>query len=164
MEVRPWLMWWLRAMFAVGNHTTLLITRLLQMRVVMLARFTLIPDAQTPRWLVFETNWSGAEQSYIPDFAALLPVQWMSIFGTVKGFPGPLPTTGLVEYVEQVDWGVDHYWSDYGEGASAQTVLGSLELQRSFERFEQDTRGLPADLFAARWQAFATEVQAGLEA
>jgi hypothetical protein len=164
MRVRPFRSRPLRAVFWIGSHTDVLIRRLETMRVVMLARFTLIPNAEHPRYMIFETNWSGAEQSYIPDFGALMPVQWMSIFGNVKGFRGPLPTTGLVEYVEQVDWGVDHYWSDYGKDASTQTVLGSLELQERFVRFERDTLGLPPDLFAERWRRFTTEMQKVLEA
>jgi hypothetical protein len=141
------------------NSHGVMITRLIEMRVIALGRWTLLPSRRSPRHLLFETNWSGADQSYIPDFAVLMPLQWRSIWGTTKGFPGPMPTKKLLEHIDTVDWGADHMWSDYRPDATTQTVLAALELRDELHDFVTDTRGLPPDRFAARWRRFSTDVQ-----
>jgi hypothetical protein len=155
--------WWgeppLRLVLWFGRQSTIAVTRLLRMRVIVLARWTLLPSGKHPRYLLFETNWSGSQQSYIPDLAVLMRFQWRSIWGNVKRFPGPVPTTRLLGYIGEVDWGTDHYWSDYGQDASTQVVLGVLELQSQFEQFVNASRGLAPDVLAARWRQFASSHQ-----
>ena len=51
------------------------------MKVIALARWTLWPDARRPTYLLFETNWSGSDQTYIPDFGRIMPLQWRGIWG-----------------------------------------------------------------------------------
>ncbi len=149
----------LRLVLAFGRHTTIAVGRLLRMRVIALGRWTFLPSREDPRYLLFETSWSGSQQSYIPDFAVLMRLQWRSIWGNVEGFPGPVPTTDLLRYIEQVDWGTDCFWSDYHESATTQVVLGALELAPHFERFALASRGLAPDILAERWRRFATEHQ-----
>ena len=60
--------WRLLAIFAFGRTTNILIRPLLEMKVIALARWWPRPDARHPRFLLFETNWSGSDQTYIPDF------------------------------------------------------------------------------------------------
>ena len=149
----------LRLVFWFGRHTTIAVTRLLDMRVIYLARWTLLPNRRDPRYMVFETNWAGQEQSYIPDLAMLMRFQWRSIFGNVKEFPGPVPTTELLDYIKKVDWGTDLLWTDYAQRATTQTIVTSLELEERFEAFVRSARGLSPDLFAERWRRFATQSQ-----
>ena len=149
----------MRASLWIGTRTTIFIRRLLKMRVIALARYTFLPSESDQRYLMFETNWSGAEQSYIPDLAELMQIQWRSIWGAAKGFPGPVPTTELLEYIREHDWGTDHFWSDYHPDATTQVIKGSLELQSLLEGFVGSTRGLPPDLFAERWREFSTAVE-----
>lgn len=150
--------WRLRAAFTFGNATDLAIRPLLAMRVIALARWTLWPDARRPAYLLFETNWSGADQTYIPDFARVMPLQWRSIWDAAEGFPGPLPTTHLVDFVDTVDAGVGHFWTDYREGATTQTILQALELSRQVTRFTEKTRGTSPATFARRWRALLVAV------
>ncbi|HWX74843.1 MAG TPA: hypothetical protein VNZ05_06030, partial [Solirubrobacteraceae bacterium] len=124
-----------------------------------LARFTFLPNRRRPEYLVFETNWAGQEQSYIPDLAMLMQFQWNSIFGSVKRFPGPVPTTKLLEFVKENDWGADLLWTNYEERATTKTVVSSLELEGHFEQFVRGARGLAPDLLAASWLRFVTEHQ-----
>jgi hypothetical protein len=149
----------LRSVFWFGRRTKLAIIRLLRMRVIALARWTLLPSREHPRYLLFETSWSGSRQSYIPDLAMLMQFQWRSIWGNVVGFPGPVPTTELLSYIDEVDWGADHCWSDYAPGASTQVVLSALELQSQFEKFVRRSRGMPPDALAASWRQFTTKHQ-----
>jgi hypothetical protein len=154
-----WRLPWLRLVFVFGNRTEVAIKRLKDMRVIYLARWTFLPNRREPKYLVFETNWAGQEQSYIPDLAMLMQFQWKSIFGAVKGFPGPVPTTELLAFIKTKDWGADHVWTNYRGRATTKTVVTSLELQPCFERFVRDARGLPPDLLAVHWRRFATEHQ-----
>src|SRR5205807_1042641 len=131
----------LLAVFAFGNMTTLAIKPLLTMKVIALARWTLWPDARHPTYLLFETNWSGADQTYIPDFGRIMPIQWRSIWGATTMFPGAVPTTGLDAWVDLIDAGVGHYWTDYEPGASTQVITQALELDAQVNRFVKDTQG-----------------------
>lgn len=154
----------LKAVLWFGEHfgaysKTLGHKRLVEMRVIALARWTLLPHPERPRFLMFETNWSGAEESYIPDFAMIMPSQWNAIWGNTRRFPGPLPATRLLEHVREVDWGTDHFWSDYHAGASTQTVKAALDVRDELEGFIDRTRGLAPDRFATKWREFLTDVQ-----
>jgi hypothetical protein len=132
---------------------------LVEQRVIALARWTLLPRNERPRHLMFETNWSGNDASYIPDFATVMPNQWKAIWGNTKGFPGPVPTTKLLEYVREVDWGADHFWSDYRPDASTQTVLAALDLRKQLVELIDRTRSFPPDRFATPWREFMTRAQ-----
>ena len=140
------------AVFAVGNATTLAIRPLLKMKVIALARWTLWPSVRDPRYLLFETNWSGSDQTYIPDFGRIMPIQWASIWGATTIFPGAIPTTGLVRWVDEIDFGVGHFWTDYELGASTQVIEQALALQAQVRDFLDDTRGVSAAEFDLRWR------------
>ena len=125
---------------------------------IALARWTLWPDARRPRFLLFETNWSGSDQTYIPDFGRIMPLQWKGIWGATTEFPGALPTTGLDEWVEVIDAGVGHFWTDYEPGASTQVIAQALELEPLVARFVSDTRGVSATEFDRRWRDLVVAV------
>ena len=151
---------WLRlgAVFAFGNFTPIAIRPLLKMRVIALGRWTLWPDARHPRYLLFETNWSGSDQTYIPDFGRIMPIQWRSIWGATDRFPGSVPTTYLDEWVDVIDAGVGHYWTDYADGATTQSVIQALALVPSVQRFVDDTADASPAEFHRRWQAWMVKV------
>jgi hypothetical protein len=142
----------LLAVFAFGNTTTIAIRPLLKMKVIALARWTLWPDARHPTYLLFETNWSGSDQTYIPDFGRIMPVQWRSIWGATTEFRGAVPTTRLDAWVDKVDAGVGHFWTDYEPGASTQVIRQALELEPQVKRFVADTEGASATEFDRRWR------------
>lgn len=157
MTVKRCRLWLLRLNFLIGHQTQFFVRPLFRMRVVAQARWTLMPSGESKQRLVFETNWSGPAESYIPDFAQVMQVQWHSIFDNVVEYPGPVPNTRMVKYVERVDHGADHYWSDYDARATTQVIDASLKLQSDFTDFVRATSGLPPDLLLARWRRFAGE-------
>ena len=144
--------WRLLSIFLVGNVTDVLIRPLKQMRVIALARWTLWPNARRPTFLLFETDWSGSDQTYIPDFGRIMPWQWKGIWGATTKFPGPLPTTGLDAWVDVIDAGVGHFWTDYDAGASTQVIDQALELEPCVQRFVTDTQGVSATEFERLWR------------
>jgi hypothetical protein len=150
---------WLRIVFAIGSSTNLLVRPLLQMRVIALGRWTLLRRQERPPALLFETNWTGAWESYIDDFARIMPMQWRSIWGGADGFPGPKPVGGLLRYIDEHDHGADHLYVGYRDGATTQAVAGALALVPRFERFVRDVDGAEPDEFAQRWERFLADVQ-----
>jgi hypothetical protein len=153
---------WLRIVFAIGSSTNLFVRPLLQMRVIALGRWTLLPRQERPPALLFETNWTGAWESYIDDFARIMPMQWRSIWGGAEGFPGPKPVGGLLRYIGEHDHGADHLYVGYREGATTQAVAGALAVRPRFERFVRDVEGAEPDEFARRWERFLADVQSEL--
>jgi hypothetical protein len=153
---------WLRIVFALGSMTNVLVRPLLQMRVIALGRWTLLRRDERPPALLFETAWCGAWESYIDDFARIMPMQWRSVWGGAEEFPGPKPVTELLRYIGKHDHGADHFYNGYREGATTHTVAHALALQPRFERFLRDVDGAEPDEFARRWEDFLADVQAQL--
>ena len=139
------------AVFTFGNTTTVAIRPLLKMKVIALGRWTLWPDGGRPAYLLFETNWSGSDQTYIPDFGRIMRLQWRSIWGATDSFPGAVPTTYLDDWVDAIDAGVGHYWTDYQDGASTQVIQQALSLRPEVERFLDRTAGASAAEFRQCW-------------
>lgn len=160
-EIGPFRRWQqarLLAVFAFGNATTIAIRPLLKMKVIALARWTLWPSARDPTYLLFETNWSGSDQTYIPDFGRIMPNQWASIWGATTKFPGALPTTGLDAWVDKIDFGVGHFWTDYEPGATTRVIEQALDLDSEVRRFVQDTQGVSDAVFQRRWRDLVLRV------
>jgi hypothetical protein len=149
----------LRVVFGVGSRTNLFVQALLDMKVIALGRWTLLPRHRRPPALVFETNWSGAWENYIDDFARVMPMQWRSIWTAAEGFPGPKPVTGLLRYIDAHNHDVQHFYCGYRKGSTTQAVAGALALQPRLEQFARDVEGVAADEFARRWERFLTDVQ-----
>ena len=126
---------------------------------IALGRWTLLSRPGRPPALVFETCWSGAWENYIADLARIMPWQWRSIWSGAERFPGPLPTTDLLAWVDVYDLGADHFYSGYQDGATTQDVVRALKLRPKLERFARDVDGLGPDEFMRRWQRFSADVQ-----
>ena len=158
---RGWALWlWL--VFALGSRTNILVRPLLKMRVIAFGRWTLLPREEHPPALLFETNWTGAWESYIDDFARIMPMQWSAVWGGAEEFPGPRPVTDLLSYIKERDHGADHFYTGYREGATTHTVANALALQPRLERFLHEVDGAEPDEFARRWEDFLTDVQGQL--
>lgn len=147
------------AVLLFGNLTTVAVRPLIRMRVIALGRWTLWPSWRRPRYLLFETDWSGSDQTYIPDFGRIMPIQWQSIWAATDDFPGSLPTTGLLRWVNEIDRGAGHLWTDYDPGASTQTILQALALSDRLKVFLHEHAGAsPAEL-AVGWDELIGEIQ-----
>jgi hypothetical protein len=155
-----WWVPWLRAVFAFGSRSDLLIRRLTRLRIIALGRWYVLGPWRRPT-LVFETNWHGHWETYIDDFARLMPRQWTGIWWGAEGFPGPRPVTRLLAYVAERDRGADHYWTAYPE-ASTGMALAALGVQARLERFVGETEGLGPDAFARRYEQLLADVQGDL--
>jgi hypothetical protein len=150
---------WLRLVFLFGSLTNVAAQPILRSRVIALGRWTLLPRAGKPPAMVFETNWSGAWENYIADLGRIMPWQWRSIWSGAERFPGPLPVTDLLSWVDVYDHGADHFYTGYDDSATTQTVSRALALSPRLTRFIREVDGLGPDEFERRWRRFTTEVQ-----
>jgi hypothetical protein len=87
-----------------------------------------------------------------------MPLQWRGIWGATTTFPGAIPTTGLDTWVDEIDAGVGHFWTDYEPGASTQVIAQALELEPHVARFVCDTQGASATEFDGRWRDLVLKV------
>jgi hypothetical protein len=55
-------------------------------------------------------------------------------------------------WVDVIDAGVGHFWTDYDPGASTQVITQALELESVVNRFVTDTEGVSATEFDRRWR------------
>lgn len=150
---------WLRLVFLFGSVTNVAARPILDTRLIALGRWTLLPRAGRPPAMVFETNWSGAWENYIADLARVMPWQWRSIWTGAERFPGPLPATELLRWVDVYDFGADHFYCGYREDATTQSVARALALRARLAGFVREVEGLGPDDFGRRWRRFLSEVQ-----
>jgi hypothetical protein len=166
---RGWSLW-LHAMFWFApRYAPWLVSRLIKMQVIHVGRWSIVhklPSRERPgKWqrlprtnLLFETNFDGPWRPYIEDFGRLMPVQWRGIWGGAIGFPGPLPVSGLLGYIEQHDHRTEHYYSAHAH-ETLEGTLAALELEQRLVEFARRVHELPDEAFFGEWQQFLTDVQ-----
>lgn len=150
---------WLRLVFRFGSLTNIAARPILRSRVIALGRWTLLPRRGRTDTMVFETNWSGEWENYIADLGRMMPLQWRSIWGRTERFPGPLPTTDLLAWVDTINHDADHFYTGYHKSATTQEVIRALALRPRLRRLIREVDGLGPDEFARRWRRFTTDVQ-----
>jgi hypothetical protein len=128
---------------------------------VVIDRFPGEPRKRRYAYLLFLSNFNGSWREYIDVFATAIPKRMAIIWGTSYGFPGALPPTPFVNYIERGQLAPQHFYSAYPQ-ASATEVASALHVR---ERFLDDV--VPAaqrdpETFAAAWNGFLTEVQRDL--
>jgi hypothetical protein len=166
---RGWSLW-LHFLFRFApRYMPFLAAPLAKMKTIHLGRWSIVrkvPSRDTPgKWqrlprtnLLFETNFDGPWRPYIEDLGRAMPMQWRGIWNGAIGFPGPLPVSDLLDYIEKHDHRAVHYYSaDAHE--TLQGTLDALELERRLVEFARAVREQPDDAFWGEWQKFLTDVQ-----
>lgn len=160
----------LRFVLRVGPKYLPIIERpLIKMKVIHLARWSIVeevPSRDRPGtwqrlpqpYLVFESDFDGPWRPYIEDFARIMPWQWRAIWGAATEFPGPLPVSGLLAYVEEHDKRAEHHYSAHTH-ETLEGTLAAVELERRLKDFATATQDLPDDALADRWLEFLDDVQ-----
>jgi hypothetical protein len=160
---------WLRGLFWVSPRLLpFLAAPLVKLAFIHAGRWavvTKLPSRDRPgRWervkphgfLVFETNFDGAWRPYIEAFARVMPTQWVGIWGGTRGFPGPLPASGLLAYIDRVDVPPAYYYTAHGD-TSLKAIVAALEVDAALDAFVAAGHG-PED-FDQRFDELLAEVQ-----
>jgi hypothetical protein len=109
-------------------------------------------------YMLFETNFNGGFDAYIDAFSYVIPRRMTQIFGGCYGFPGPKPSGPFKSYIDRHAFEAAHYYSAYPH-ATVTMVTSALQVAEHLATFTEQTRGMDAEQFAARWREFITEVQ-----
>jgi hypothetical protein len=161
---------WLRVLFWFApRFAPWLVRPLGRLQIIHAGRWSIVrrvPSAEHPGgWeplrppaMVFETNFDGQWRPYIEAFARVMPLQWRGIWTGTKDFPGPLPASGLLAWIETIDVRPAHYYSVHAQ-SSLTANASALELEPKLERFLAEVDGLGEDELAWRWQRFVADMQ-----
>jgi hypothetical protein len=117
-----------------------------------------------PPALLFETNWTGAWESYIDDFARIMPMQWRAVWGGAEQFSrAQAGDRACSATSKEHDHGADHFYSGYCEGATTHTVANALALQPRIRALPpRRGRRRARRVAAERWEDFLSDVQGQL--
>ena len=135
---------------------------------IYFARWVLIkdiPEAGGHRpightYMYFESNFNGGFDEYIDAFSYVIPHAMKDIFGSVYGFPGPVPATAFKDFIRRHDYEADHYFCAYPE-ATPPDAAGAVELAKAMEELRGAADGDPFK-FAVAWRGLMTKAQTWL--
>ena len=158
---RGWSVWLHGLFWFAPRYVPWLVAPLIKMQVIHVGRWSIVrkvPSRDRPgKWqrlprttLLFETNFDGAWRPYIEDFGRLMPLEWRGIWWGAVDFPGPLPVSGLLSWIEDYDRRTAHYYSAHAH-ETLEGTLAALELERRLVEFAAKVREQPDDAFWDEW-------------
>jgi hypothetical protein len=160
---------WLRGLFWFSpRFAPFLAAPLVKLAFIHVGRWavvTKLPSRDRPgRWervrprgfLLFETNFDGAWRPYIEAFARVMPTQWVGIWIGTRGFPGPIPASNLLAFIDEVDVAPAYYYTAHGD-TSLKMIVGAIEVDAALDAFVAAGHG-PED-FKREFEALLAEVQ-----
>jgi hypothetical protein len=160
---------WLRGLFWVSpRFLPFLAAPLAKLAFIHVGRWavvTKLPSRDRPgRWdrvepyglLVFETNFDGAWRPYIEAFARVMPTQWLGIWIGTRKFPGPIPASGLLAHIDEVDVPPAYYYTAHGD-TSLRSIRAALDVDAALDRFMAADHG--PDGFHQAFEQLLAEVQ-----
>jgi hypothetical protein len=147
---------WLR--FLLWAATVLPLPRwtVLRLRLIHYARWTVL--GRSKPHLLFESNFNGTPDAYVEAFSYVFPLGLRLIWGSSKGFPGPVPVETLREWIAEGAVETSHYYCAY-PGASTKEILAGVRVRRRLREFNSRTRDMDASRFAEEYQALVSDLQ-----
>jgi hypothetical protein len=160
---------WLRGLFWVSpRFLPFLAAPLVKLGFIHVGRWAIVtklPSRDRPgQWdrvepkgfLVFETNFDGAWRPYIEAFARVMPTQWLGIWMGTSNFPGPIPASGLLAYIDDHDVAPAYYYTAHGD-TSLKSIRAALDVDAALDAFIAADHG--PDGFHQAFQKLLAEVQ-----
>lgn len=144
---------WLKFLFFAATILPLPRLTVLRLRLIHYARWTVLG-----RSLLFESNFNGPPDAYIEAFSYVFPKGMHYIWGSSRGFPGPVPVETLREWIDAGAIETSHYYCAYPQ-ASAKEILAGLEVRRRLREFNERTGDMDATRFAEEYQMLVSDLQ-----
>jgi hypothetical protein len=144
---------WLRVLFRLATWLPLPQWTVLRLRLIHYARWTVLG-----RSLLFESNFNGTPDAYVEAFSYVFPRGMTAIWGSSRGYPGPVPVESLRQWIDEHAVETSHYYAAYPE-ASTKEVLAALKVKRRMRKFERRTRHMDAVEFAREYEALVSDLQ-----
>jgi hypothetical protein len=143
--MKPWKTPILRLLFFILGHVKSKQQDLINLSFIEFARWVIIPRNRFPRpdeaqpkeqlkydYLLFFSNFNGTWNQYIDAFSAVLSQGLDMIWRWSEKFPGSVPVTPFKDYISQVQFDTDYYYTAYPRAAAndlkaAHVVQGALD-------------------------------------
>jgi hypothetical protein len=172
--MKPWKTWILRTAFFVLGHVKPLQNDLINLSFIEFARWVIIPrsafpflgNGQRPEelkydYLLFFSNFNGTWNQYIDAFSAVLSQGLNLIWRWSEKFPGSVPVTPFKQYIAQVQFDTDYYYTAYPQ-ATANDLKSAHVVQNSFASLSAVAAQSTSKQFAEAYLQFVLQVQAHL--
>jgi hypothetical protein len=172
--MKPWKTWILRTVFFVLEHVKPLQNDLINLSFIEFARWVIIPRNAFPSlgkgqqreqlkydYLLFFSNFNGTWNQYIDAFSAVLSKGLNLIWRWSEKFPGSVPVTPFKQYIAQVQFDTDYYYTAYPH-ATANDLKSAHIVQRSFDGLSAISALSTPEQFAEAYLHFVLQVQAHL--
>lgn len=172
--IKSWKTWILRLAFFVLWNVKPLQNDLKNLSFIQFARWVIIPKDSFPYvghgqereslkydYLLFFSNFNGTWNQYIDAFAAVLSKGLNLIWRWSEKFPGSVPVTPFKQYIAQVQFDTDYYFTAYPQ-ATANDVKSAHIVQKALMDFSTKAGEYTPEQFTAAYLQFVLSVQAHL--
>lgn len=172
--MKPWKTWLLRALFFALWHIKPLQQDLINLSFIEFARWVIVPRRRFPflahgqakeelqyDYLIFFSNFNGTWNQYIDAFSSVLSRGLNLIWRWSEKFPGSVPITPFKEYIAQVQFDTDYYYTAYPY-ATANDLKAAHIVQASLDQLAQQANTANPQQFADAYLRFVLQVQAHL--
>jgi hypothetical protein len=172
--MKPWKTWLLRVLFFALWHIKPLQKDLINLSFIEFARWVIVPRRHFPflangqakedlqyDYLIFFSNFNGTWNQYIDAFSSVLSRGLNLIWRWSEKFPGSVPITPFKEYIAQVQFDTDYYYTAYPY-ATANDLKAAHIVQASLDQLAQQSNASDPQQFADAYLRFVLQVQAHL--
>jgi hypothetical protein len=172
--MKPWKTWILRGFFVVLGRVKPLQQDLINLSFIEFARWVVLPRKGFPYlgngqrreelqydYLLFFSNFNGTWNQYIDAFSAVLSRGLNLIWRWSEKFPGAVPVTPFKNYIAQVQFDTDYYYTAYPR-ATANDLKSAHIVQASLDTLSQHAQDYTSAQFAEAYLRFVIQVQAHL--
>ena len=170
--MQPWKTWLLRILFFILWNVKPLQQNLINLGFIEFARWVIVPRRGFPMlgsgqekeelkydYLLFFSNFNGTWNQYIDAFSAVLSDGLNLIWRWSEKFPGSVPVTPFKEYITQVQFDTDYYYSSY-PNAAANDLKAAHLVQASLDALRARAGACSPEEFAEEYSRFVIQVQA----
>jgi hypothetical protein len=172
--MKPWKTWLLRVLFFALWHIKPLQKDLINLSFIEFARWVIVPRRRFPflahgqaqedlqyDYLLFFSNFNGTWNQYIDAFSSVLSRGLNLIWRWSEKFPGSVPITPFKEYIAQVQFDTDYYYTAYPY-ATANDLKAAHIVQASLDQLAQQANTSDPKQFADAYLRFVLQVQSHL--
>jgi hypothetical protein len=172
--MKPWKTWLLRVLFFLLWNIKPLQKDLINLSFIEFARWVIIPRTRFPflnhgqakedlqyDYLLFFSNFNGTWNQYIDAFSSVLSRGLNLIWRWSEKFPGSVPVTPFKEYIAQVQFDTDYYYTAYPY-ATANDRKAAHSVQASLDQLAQQANTSDPKQFADAYLHFVLQVQSHL--
>ena len=172
--MKPWKTPILRLLFFILWNVKSKQQDLINLSFIEFARWVIVPRRHLPflangqqqedlkyDYLLFFSNFNGTWNQYIDAFSAVLSDGLNLIWRWSEKFPGSIPVTPFKQYIAQVQFDTDYYYTAYPY-ATANDLKAAHIVQASLDQLSQHVDTDTSAQFAEAYLQFVLQVQSHL--